>query len=241
MGRTGQAPPAPVRRPAFPREWRSPPRPSAAARRAGRPAAFRCRPPARRRRCRRRRRTGCYRRAADRTWGRRSWSLLIAFGLAGGLSWGDRCPRQWPANNSRLQLAGSTRKTVNVTAHVMFLSCWKMLKIIPNGPWRLLQPSSNYLPAGHRRCVGGNFAACHHCALSALRYERGRVTAARGRKRDSARRWLVALAAAVGCALVAGLAAPGVARPAQRAVRPAKRVRSPRRPAARSGIRRGRR
>jgi Bacterial Ig-like domain (group 3) len=37
------------------------------------------------------------------------------------------------------------------------------------------------------------------------------VTAACGRKRDSARRWLVALAAAVGCALAAGLAAPGVA------------------------------
>src|ERR1700728_3723299 len=41
--------------------------------------------------------------------------------------------------------------------------------------------------------------------------ERGRATAAGGSKRDSARRWLVALAAAAGCALVAGLAAPGVA------------------------------
>jgi hypothetical protein len=37
------------------------------------------------------------------------------------------------------------------------------------------------------------------------------VTAACGRKRDSARRRLVALAAAAGCALVVGLAAPGVA------------------------------
>ena len=41
--------------------------------------------------------------------------------------------------------------------------------------------------------------------------ERVRATAACGSKRDSARRWLVALAAAAGCALVAGLATPGVA------------------------------